>query len=250
MRRFMEMFVSRTSIRKRCFLRGAIVFIVAPMLLSGCAYVVKKTDYEKDTKETQAKVDFLRRQLIAHTQILQNQGRSINEVQLQLRDVTSLAKKSNDAIQTIAKPKKKMAAPTGRKKSSSKKGAMKSGANIMGGNQIGKSLFIRSSYRGLPLNYAGGYRAPRGKRFPYRLPPGTLVKVISRDNRGFTRIQVRSGRWKGRKMWVRTRWLVTKMASLGAHAGLVAPGASIFSLILQPGRPVAHRYPPAQLNTG
>lgn len=83
----------------------------------------------------------------------------------------------------------------------------------MGDHPIGKSLFVRASYRGLPLNYAEGYRKPRGKRFPYKLPPGTLVEVLSIDNRGFTRILVKSGRWKKRKMWVRTRWLVVKMKS-------------------------------------
>lgn len=219
MRRFVEIFVSQTSNRKRWFLRGAIGFIVAPMLLSGCAYVVKKDDYEKNTKLTQTKVDFLRKQLIAHTQILQNHGRSINEVQLQLRDVASLARKSNDAIRSIAKPGKKMGASSARKKSKARKGAVKSGAKFTGGHRIGKYLFVRSSYRGLPLNYAGGYRTPRGKRYPYRLPPGTLVEVISKDNKGFTRVRVKSGRWKGRRMWVRTRWLITKMASLGAYVG-------------------------------
>ncbi|MDP7168510.1 MAG: hypothetical protein QF701_12295, partial [Nitrospinota bacterium] len=60
---------------------------------------------------------------------------------------------------------------------------------------------------------------PRGKRFLYMLPPGTLVEVLSRDNRGFTRILVKSGRWKRRKMWVRTRWLVVKMKSRKGKKG-------------------------------
>ena len=217
MMRFMEIFVSRTSNQKRYFLRGAIGFIVVPMLLSGCAYIVKKDDYVKDSKLTQSKVDFLRKQLIAHTQILQNHGRSINEVQLQLRVVASLARKSNDAIRSLDKPRKKMSVPTARKRSRPSK--RKSSAKFRGGHKIGRSLFVRSSYRGLPLNYAGGYRSPRGKRYPYRLPPGTLVEVISKDKRRFTRIRVKSGRWKGRKMWVRTRWLVAKMASLGTSIG-------------------------------
>lgn len=211
----MELSVFRSSNWKRCFLRGAIGFVVAPMLLSGCAYIVKKDAFEKNNKLTQTKVDFLRKQLIAHTQILQNHGRSINEVQLQLRDVASLARKSDDAIRSMAKSKKKMSASSARKRPKASIGAVKSGA-MKSGHRIGTSLFVRSSYRGLPLNYAGGYRTPRGKRYPYRLPPGTLVEVISKDKRGFTRIRVKSGRWKGRRMWVRTRWLVAKMASLGA----------------------------------
>ncbi len=217
----MELSVSRRSNRKRCFLRGAIGFVIAPMLLSGCAYVVRKDVYENNNKLTQTKVDFLRKQLIAHTQILQNHGRSINEVQLQLRDVASLARKSDDTIRSMAKSGGKMSAPSARKSTKASKGAMKSGAMkaeaMKAGHPIGVSLFVRSSYHGLPLNYAGGYRTPRGKRYPYRLPPGTLVEVISKDNKGFTHIRVKSGRWKGRKMWVRTRWLVAKMASLGAN---------------------------------
>jgi hypothetical protein len=69
-------------------------------------------------------------------------------------------------------------------------------------------MFIRRSYRGLPLNYAGGYRAPKGKRAPYTLPPGTRVRTLSGDDRGFTRVEVQTGRWKGKKMWVRSIWLV------------------------------------------
>ena len=91
--------------------------------------------------------------------------------------------------------------------------------SMKGGHPVGKSLFVRATYRGLPLNYAGGYRKPRGKRYPYRLPPGTLVEVLSADRRGFTRIRVKSGRWKGRRMWVRTRWLVEKMKSRRRRTG-------------------------------
>ena len=67
--------------------------------------------------------------------------------------------------------------------------------------------YIRRTYRGLSLSYAGGYDTPRGSRYAYRLAPGTRVAVISGDRRGFTRVEIKSGRLAGKKMWVRTQWL-------------------------------------------
>ena len=206
----METSVSRLlSSGGRC-VRGGVFLAAASILLSGCGYFVQSSRYEKDTKASSAKVEFIRKQLLAHTQILQNHGRSINEVQLQLRDIASSVKKQREFAPARSPAKSKKFSRAMPK--SAKMGA-RSGRRLMGGHPIGKSLFVRASYRGLPLNYAGGYRKPGGKRFPYKLPPGTLVEVLSTDNRGFTRILVKSGRWKKRKMWVRTRWLVVKMKS-------------------------------------
>ena len=186
-------------------IRAVAAVAALAVLLSGCALFVSKKAYVKDQKDSQAKLGFIEKQLLAHTQILQNHGSSINEVQLQLRDLGTRTKKSDTRARRKAGPKKKSS-----RKSKSMKSASLMKGRLRGGHPIGRSLFVRSSYRGLPLNYAGGYRKPRGKRYPYKLPPGTLVEVLSADKRGFTRIRVKSGRWKGKKMWVRTRWLVRK----------------------------------------
>ena len=197
--------------------RGGVCLAAASILLSGCGYIVQTSRYEKDAKESNAKIEFVRKQLLAHTQILQNHGRSINEVQLQLRDIASRVKKQKDFGPAKSPVRSKKSSRARSKSAASGAGG---GRRLLGGGHpIGRSLFVRASYRGLPLNYAGGYRKPRGKRFPYKLPPGTLVEVLSRDNRGFTRILVKSGRWKRRKMWVRTRWLVVKMKSRKGKKG-------------------------------
>lgn len=194
-------------------LRGGIWFALLPLLISGCGYIIKKEIYVKDQKLVQTKVEFIRKQMLAHTQILQRHGRSINEVRLQLRDMAS---RNRSEQRRAARPEggmKASARPAPSRAASRAKGRMK------GGHPVGKSLFVRATYRGLPLNYAGGYRKPRGKRYPYRLPPGTLVEVLSADRRGFTRVRVKTGRWKGRRMWVRTRWLVEKMKSRRRRTG-------------------------------
>lgn len=196
-------------------LRGGIWFALLPLLISGCGYIIKKEVYVKDQKLVQTKVEFIRRQMLAHTQILQRHGRSINEVRLRLRDMASRTRGAGGP-RRAARPgggMKASARPAPSRAASRAKGSMK------GGHPVGKSLFVRATYRGLPLNYAGGYRKPRGKRYPYRLSPGTLVEVLSADRRGFTRIRVKSGRWKGRRMWVRTRWLVEKMKSRRRRTG-------------------------------
>ena len=185
--------------------RAAAGALAMAVLLSGCALFVSKQAYEKEQKSSKAKLGFIEKQLLAHTQILQNHGSSINEVQLQLRDLGTRTKTSPTRVRRKSGAKKKVS-----RKSKSMKSASLLKGRLRGGHPIGRSLFVRSSYRGLPLNYAGGYRKPRGKRYPYKLPPGTLVEVLSADKRGFTRIRVKSGRWKGKKMWVRTRWLVRK----------------------------------------
>ena len=197
--------------------RGGVCLAAASILLSGCGYIVQTSRYEKDAKESNAKIEFVRKQLLAHTQILQNHGRSINEVQLQLRDIASRVKKQRDFGPAKSPVRSKKSSRARSKSAASGAGG---GRRLLGGGHpIGRSLFVRASYRGLPLNYAGGYRKPRGKRLLYKLPPGTLVEVLSRDNRGFTRILVKSGRWKRRKMWVRTRWLVVKMKSRKGKKG-------------------------------
>ena len=169
--------------------------------MSGCGLVVLADDYQKDVKQRAAEMQFVRKQMLAHTQILANHGKMINEARLQIRDALSLAKSSAAGMRQEAakKPEMKQAAPP--KAVAKKPPAMKlpSPSRVM---------FIRRSYRGLSLNYAGGYRAPRGKRVPYTLPPGTRVRTLSGDDRGFTQVEVQTGRWKGRKMWVRTIWLV------------------------------------------
>ena len=169
--------------------------------MSGCGLVVLADDYQKDVKKRDAEMQFIRKQMLAHTQILANHGKMINEARLQIRDALSLVKSSAAGMRQKAakKPKKKRAAPP--KAAAKKPPAMKL-------PPASRVMFIRRAYRGLPLNYAGGYRAPRGKRVPYTLPPGTRVRTLSGDNRGFTRVEVQTGRWKGRKMWVRTIWLV------------------------------------------
>ncbi len=198
-------------------MRGGACLAAVSILLSGCGYIVQTSRYEKDAKESNAKVEFVRKQLLAHTQILQNHGRSINEVQLQLRDIASRVKKQRDFGPAKSPVRSKKSSRARSKSAASGAGG---GRRLLGGGHpIGRSLFVRASYRGLPLNYAGGYRKPRGKRLLYKLPPGTLVEVLSRDNRGFTRILVKSGRWKRRKMWVRTRWLVVKMKSRKGKKG-------------------------------
>jgi hypothetical protein len=188
-------------------IRSVAAVAALAVLLSGCGLFVSKKVYEKEQKSSKAKLGFIEKQLLAHTQILQNHGSSINEVQLQLqlRDLGTRTKKSPTRVRRKSRAKKKVS-----RKSKSMKSASLLKGRLRGGHPIGRSLFVRSTYRGLPLNYAGGYRKPRGKRYPYKLPPGTLVEVLSADSRGFTRIRVKSGRWKGEKMWVRTRWLVRK----------------------------------------
>jgi len=191
---------------KQKALRCGVWFPLLLLIVSGCGYIIKKEAYVKDQKLVQTKVEFIRKQMHVQTRILQNHGRSINEIRLQLRGLGSRTP-ANRVKGQLGDGKKKPMQPMPVRTTSRPK------RRPSVGHSIGKSLFIRAIYRGLPLNYAAGYRKPRGKRYPYRLPPGTLAEVLSTDLRGFTRVRIKSGRWKGRRMWVRTRWLVAKMKS-------------------------------------
>jgi hypothetical protein len=173
--------------------------------MSACGLVVRADDYQKDLAKRNAEMQFVRKQMLAHTQILANHGKMINEARLQIRDALSLVKGSAAGMRKKAakRPEKKQAPPP--KMAAKKPPAAKP-------SPASRVMFIRRSYRGLPLNYAGGYRAPKGKRVPYTLPPGTRVRTLSGDDRGFTRVEVQTGRWKGRKMWVRSIWLVGRQA--------------------------------------
>ncbi len=176
------------------------------LLISGCGLGVRRAAYEKDREETRKEVGAIRSQLLAHTQILANHGRSLNEFKLRLRDAASSAEEKFKGLK--AKSAREQGAPQpAPKKASAGKPAGGSEARV-------NTRYVRRAYRGLPLNFAGGYRAPRGASYPYRLAPGTRVAVLSADSRGFTRVQVKSGRWAGETMWVRTRWLIRRAPSL------------------------------------
>ena len=54
--------------------------------MSGCGLVVLADDYQKDVKKRDAEMQFIRKQMLAHTQILANHGKMINEARLQIRD--------------------------------------------------------------------------------------------------------------------------------------------------------------------
>ena len=175
------------------------------VVLSGCSLVVMKADYQEDKSESQKQVESIRSQLLAHTQILANHGKSLNEFKLQLRDAVSNVEKTVGELK--AKPKTTMVSPKlEQKKESAVKPAHQSEMNA-------GERYIRRTYQGLSLSYAGGYDEPRGSRYPYKLEPGTRVAVISGDRRGFTMVEVKSGRWEGKKMWVRTRWLTAQEPS-------------------------------------
>ena len=181
-------------------LKLRMVFICGLMaVLSGCSFVVMQTDYQEDKEQSQKEVSAIRSQLLAHTQILANHGKSLNEFKLQLRDTVSNVEKAVKELK--AKPAQAMVSP---KSEHNKKSTAKS-ANQS--EMHAGTRYIRRTYRGLFLSYAGGYDKPRGSRYPFQLKPGTRVSVISGDRRGFTRVEVKSGRWEGKKMWVRTRWL-------------------------------------------
>lgn len=176
------------------------VFICGLMaVLSGCSFVVMQTDYQEDKEQSQKEVSAIRSQLLAHTQILANHGKSLNEFKLQLRDTVSNVEKAVKELK--AKPAQAMVSP----KSEHNKESTAKPANQS--EMHAGTRYIRRTYRGLFLSYAGGYDKPRGSRYPFQLKPGTRVSVISGDRRGFTRVEVKSGRWEGKKMWVRTRWL-------------------------------------------
>ena len=181
-------------------LKLRMVFIFGLMAaLSGCSFVVMQTDYQEDKEQSQKEVGAIRSQLLAHTQILANHGKSLNEFKLQLRDTVSNVEKAVKELK--AKPAQAMISPKSEhNKESTAKPANQSEMHT-------GTRYIRRTYRGLFLSYAGGYDKPRGSRYPYQLKPGTRVAVISGDRRGFTRVEVKSGRWEGKKMWVRTRWL-------------------------------------------
>ena len=183
------------------------VFICGLMaVLSGCSFVVMQTDYQEDKEQGQKEVSAIRSQLLAHTQILANHGKSLNEFKLQLRDTVSNVEKAVKELK--AKPAQAMVSP----KSEHKKVSTAKPSNQS--EMRAGTRYIRRTYRGLFLSYAGGYDKPRGSRYPFQLKPGTRVSVISGDRRGFTRVEVKSGRWEGKKMWVRTRWLTEQAPNL------------------------------------
>ncbi len=184
---------------------SALVLVLLASGLAGCGYLVTTEVYEKDKEKTQAQLEFVRVQLKSQTKILAEHGRSLNQVQLQLRETAAKIRDAERIGKDIEKSIQKAITDSSRRETASVQRS-KPGK----GFPVGLVLFVRKSYRGLPLNFAGGYSTPRGKRYPYKLSPGTLVRVLSEDRRGFTRIQVRTGRWKGKKMWVRTRWLIKK----------------------------------------
>ena len=181
---------------------GVWVLLMAVLGLAGagCALVVPRAEFEEQKKQSQASIVAIRQQLLAHTQILATHTRSLNEVRLQMRDALS-----------GAKPAGGMAGPTPPAAPAGRPAPPKPAAAA----SLGKTMYIRSMYQGLPLNYAVGYRAPRGARYPYRLPPGTEVVALSGDSRGFTHVEVKSGQFKGRRMWVRTQWLVGERPARG-----------------------------------
>jgi hypothetical protein len=164
---------------------------------SGCAWIVPRAEFEEKDKKTQASMAAIRTELLAHTQILANHGKAINEVRLQIRDALSGGKPAGPMAPGA--PATRPGAPP----------------RPAAGVSIGKTMYVRSMYQGLPLNYAAGYRTPRGARYPYRLVPGTEVTAISGDDRGFTHVEVKAGPLKGRRMWVRTRWLVGERPAPG-----------------------------------
>ncbi len=186
----------------RYFAWRMVCFSVLIAALSGCSLVVMQADYQEEKEESKKKVESIRGQLLAHTQILANHGKSLNEFKLQLRDAVSNFEKAVNEVK--AKPKATMVSP---KAARVKESALKP---VRQSERFAGERYIRRTYRGLSLSYAGGYDVPRGSRYPYRLEPGTRVTVISGDRRGFTRVEVKSGRWAGKKMWVRTRWLTTQ----------------------------------------
>lgn len=159
---------------------------------SGCALVVPRAEFDKDREQNRVQLDGIRKELLAHTQILANHGKTINEVRLQMRDALSGGKPEARMTRPAEGPAQAKPAP----------------AKAPAASARGKVMYVRSAYQGAPLNYAAAYRAPRGARYPYRLLPGTEVMALSGDDRGFTQVEVKTGQFKGRQMWVRTRWLV------------------------------------------
>lgn len=183
---------------------GAWVLLLAGLGAAspGCGWIVSQAEFDKEKEQTRGQLDGIRKELLAHTQILANHGKAINEVRLQIRDALSGGKSE----ERMARP----AAPGAGKPAPAKPPAQAA---------RGKTMYVRSAYQGLPLNYAVGYRAPRGARYPYRLPPGTEVVVLSGDDRGFTHVEVKSGQFKGRRMWVRTQWLVGERPARAGSRG-------------------------------
>lgn len=189
------------------------VLVLLALNISGCGYFVTTKVYENEKEKSQSQLKFFRKQIVAHTKILANHGKSINEVQLQLREAASKARELDKLGRGVDKSIKRAIKDSSRDTLAKIQKTPLVGKSLEEGFPVGLSLFVRSTYRGLPLNFAGGYRTPRGRRYPYKLPPGTLVQVLSADKRGFTHIRVKSGRWKGKNMWVRTRWLIKKSNS-------------------------------------
>ncbi|MEK6709312.1 MAG: hypothetical protein AABZ64_01910, partial [Nitrospinota bacterium] len=67
---------------------GARALLLASLgaAISGCAWFVPRAEFEKEQGEQKAALGAIRRELLAHTQILANHGKTLNEVRLQLRD--------------------------------------------------------------------------------------------------------------------------------------------------------------------
>lgn len=160
---------------------------------AGCGWIVTQSEFDKEREHTRGQFETVRNELLAHTQILANHGKAINEVRLQMRDVLTGQPAGTTARDIPQEVRPGPAAPPEAKPPAQA--------------PAGRTLYVRSTYQGLPLNYAAGYRAPRGPRLPFRLAPGTPVRTVSGDQQGFTQVEVLSGPHKGKKMWVRTRWL-------------------------------------------
>lgn len=192
----------------RCRVWATVVILL--FILFGCGYWVSSSTYEKDKEKNEAQIKFVRKQLSAHTKILASQGRSINEIQGHLREASARARDAEKVSKRLEKSVDQAIRESSRKQPPEVERTPKPSPSSTRGHPIGSFYLVRSTYRGLSVNFAGGYRTPRGKRYPYKLPPGTLVQVLSEDKRGFTFIQVKTGQWKGKKMWVRTRWLIVK----------------------------------------
>ena len=88
---------------------GAKVLLLACLGLigSGCAWIVPRAEFEEKQKENRATVTAIRTELLAHTQILANHGKAINEVRLQMRDALSGGKTEERMARPAAPEMKK-----------------------------------------------------------------------------------------------------------------------------------------------
>ena len=139
-------------------------------MLSACSLVVTQADYDMDKEKTRKDFVAIRGQLLAHTQILANHGKSLNEFKLQLRDAVSNVEKTVKELKS--KPTPVIVSPKLERKKESV------GKLVKQNRKSKETRYIRRTYQGLLLSYAGGYDEPRGSRYPYKLKPGTRVAII------------------------------------------------------------------------